>query len=167
MMELKAKVTSRQYIKLLYGLTYEKPMMRALIGVAVILLLWIVLYHLHIFDLPKPLIYQYITLGLIVIVQPIVIYTTIIRNYNSSNHLRETLDIKLTDTAIMIRGESFYMEILWIKIFRIVEKRDWFLIYQNNLSAILIPKKHLQDSETNDVRDILRVVKDVPLKLND
>ena len=167
MMELKAKVTSRQYIKLLYGLTYEKPMMRALIGVAVILLLWIVLYHLHIFDLPKPLIYQYITLGLIVIVQPIVIYTTIIRNYNSSNHLRETLDIKLTDTAIMIRGESFYMEILWIKIFRIVEKRDWFLIYQNNLSAILIPKKHLQDSEINDVRHILRLVKEVPLKLND
>lgn len=167
MIELKAKVTSRQYIKLLYGLTYEKPMMRALIGVAAILLLWIVLYHLHIFDLPKPLIYQYITMGLIAIVQPIVIYTTIIRNYNSSNHLRETLDIKLTDTEIMIRGESFYMEILWAKIFKIVEKRNWFLIYQNNLSAIIIPKKHLQDSEINDVRDILRVVKAVPLKLND
>ncbi|MBW8361359.1 MAG: YcxB family protein [Kaistella sp.] len=165
-MRLKAKVTFKQYLRLLYSLAYEKPVLRLLLLVAFLLLLWIVLSWLDLFNLPEPLIYQYITLAFIVIVQPFMIFYTIYRNYQSSNHLRETLDMRLTDTRIKIRGESFYMEILWPRIFKIVERKRWFLIYQNNLSAIIIPKRDLEESEINEIREILKGIEEVPLKLN-
>lgn len=165
-MRLKAKVTFKQYLRLLYSLAYEKPGLRLLVLVAFLLLLWIILSWLDLFNLPKPVIYQYITLILIVVAQPLVIYFTIRRNYLSSNHLRETLDMKLTDTRIEIRGESFYMEILWPRIFKIVERKRWFLIYQNNLSAIIIPKRHLEESEIIEIREILKGIDGVPLKLH-
>jgi predicted amino acid-binding ACT domain protein len=164
-MKFKAEVTFKQYLQLLYTLAYEKPIMRLLVFIGIILFLWIVSYNLNIFNFSQPIIYQYITLILIIVVQPIVIYTTIRKNYRSSNHLREVLDIELTETEIKIRGESFYMEFLWCGVFKIVEKPDWFLIYQNNLSAIIIPKKHLQESEVNKLRQILKSHKYVTVDL--
>lgn len=160
-MKLKAKVTLRQYLKILFSLTYSKPMMIFLVCFALLLVLWIAFYHLDILNLPEPVIYQYITLLLIAVIQPTVIFTTIIRNYYSSNHLRETLDMDLTKYEIKIRGESFYMEILWSKIYKIVEKENWFLIYQNNLSAILIPKKNLSPEQIKQVQEILGSVRTV------
>ena len=141
--------------------------MRFLIGVAILLLLWIALHSFNIFNLPEPVIYQYITLALIVLVQPIVIFTTIRKNYYSSNHLRENLDFELTENKVIIRGESFYMEILWSKIHKVVEMKKWFLIYQNNLSAIIIPKKQLKQSEEDEIRIILKGLKEVPQELHD
>jgi hypothetical protein len=136
-------------------------MMIFLVCFALLLVLWIALYHLDILNLLEPVIYQYITLLLIAVIQPTVIFTTIIRNYYSSNHLRETLDMDLTKYEIKIRGESFYMEILWSKIYKIVEKENWFLIYQNNLSAILIPKKDLSPEQIKQVQEILGSVRTV------
>lgn len=160
-MKLKAKVTLRQYLKILFSLTYSKPMMIFLVCFALLLVLWIALYHLDILNLPEPVIYQYITLLLIAVIQPTVIFITIIRNYYSSNHLRETLDMDLTKYEIKIRGESFYMEILWSKIYKIVEKENWFLIYQNNLSAILIPKRDLSPEQIKQIQEILGSVRTV------
>lgn len=160
-MKLKVKVTIRQYLKILFSLAYTKPIMIFLVCFAFLMILWIALYHLEILNLPQPLIYQYITLLLIAIIQPTVIFTTIIRNYYSSNHLRETLDMELAEDKIKIRGESFYMEILWPKIYKIVEKKKWFLIYQNNLSAILIPKKGLPPEQIKKIQEILGSVKTI------
>jgi len=155
-MKIQAKVTFRQYLKLLYRLTYETPMMKFLIFVAIVIVVWIAVYYLDLFAVAEPIIYQYITLILIVVVQPFVIFTTIRKNYYSSSHLREMLDMELTPKQIKIRGESFYMEILWTNIYKVVEKQNWFLVYQNNLSAIIIPKKDLSETETHTIREILK-----------
>lgn len=160
-MKLKVKVTIRQYLKILFTLAYTKPVMIFLVCFAILLVFWIALYHLEILNLPEPVIYQYITLVLIAVIQPTVIFITIIRNYYSSNHLRETLDMELAEEEIKIRGESFYMVILWSKIYKIVEKKKWFLIYQNNLSAILIPKKELSPEQIEQVQEILGSVKTI------
>ena len=160
-MKLKAKVTIRQYLKILFSLTYSKPIMIFLISFAVLLVLWISLYQFSILNLPEPVIYQYIALLLIAVIQPTVIFITIIRNYYSSNHLRETLDMHLAEDRIKIRGESFYMEILWSKIYKVVEKKNWFLIYQNNLSAILIPKKNLSPEQITQIQEILGSVQTI------
>ncbi len=67
----------------------------------------------------------------------------------------------LAENEIKIKGESFYMEILWSKIYKIVEKKSWFLIYQNNLSAILIPKKNLSPEQIKQIQEILASVKTI------
>lgn len=166
-MKVKTKVTFREYIKLLYSLAYERAIMKLLVCVAILILLWIIFYYAGVFSLPKPIIYQYITLLLIAVVQPTVIYITIRRNYNSSNHLRETLQMEITKKEIKIEGESFYLEVKWQKMFKIVEKPNWFLLYQNNLSAIIIPKNDLPANGINNFREILKGVENVPVDLID
>lgn len=166
-MLIKTKISFREYRNLLFSLTYQRAVMIVLLCVALLVLLWIVFYHLHVLNLPEPVIYQYITFILIAIVQPTVIYFTIRRNYYSSNHLRETLQMELTDDRMKIKGESFYMEILWNKVFKIDEKEHWFLIYQNNLSAILIPKKSFNADQTAHFKHILRNITEAPVSLFD
>jgi hypothetical protein len=53
------------------------------------------------------------------------------------------------------------MEILWTKIYKLAEKKNWFLIYQNNLSAILIPKKDLSTHQIKQIQEILGSVKTI------
>ena len=140
-------------------------MMKVILGVGCVMLIWILGYYLHFLALPKPQIYQYITLILISVVQPTVIYWTIKRNYDSSNHLREQLEIELTRNEIKILGESFYTEITWKKVFKIDEKTNWFLIYQNNLSAIIIPKKDFRKPQLEEFKQIVKAITGVPVHL--
>ena len=92
--------------------------MKVILGVAFAMVVWILGYYLRFLPVPKPQIYQYITLILITVVQPITIYWTIKRNYDSSNHLREKLEIELSQNEIKVQGESFYTEIKWRKFLR-------------------------------------------------
>lgn len=164
-MKIETKVNFNQYVKLIYSLAYEKTILRILLGVAFLILLWIVFYNLNILNLPEPLIYQYITLILIAVVQPTGIYLTIRQTYKSSNQLQETSKFEISSKDFKIHGESYYMEIKWEKLFKIVEKRKWFLLYQNNLSAILISKKDMSTSDIKNFKQILKVIKDVPVEL--
>ena len=164
-MKIKTRITFKEYVKLLYGLTYKKPMMIVILCVGVAMIIWITGYYLHYLPVPKPMFYQYTTLTLISVVQPLAIFLTIRKNYYSGNHLQEPLQIELLPEDIKMTGNSFYMEIKWEKMFKIVELPNWFLLYQNNLSAIIIPKKAFNERQENEFRKILRSVKKVPVKL--
>ena len=117
--------------------------MKLLLFVALAMLVWIIGYYTNLLAVPKPAFYQYTTFFLITIVQPTVIYNTIRKNYMSSSHLKEQLKIEFTATEIKIHGDSFYTVLDWAKIYKVQELNDWILIYQNSLSAIIIPKRSL------------------------
>ena len=162
-MIIKTKISFKEYRNLLFGLTYKKPILRLLLSIAFIILLWILGYYFHFLPVPRPEIYQYITLVLITVVQPIFIYITIKRNYDSSNHLGELLEIEVTHKEIKIQGESFYTEVAWKKLFKIDEQTNWFLIYQNTLSAIIIPKKDLSGHQVSEFKKIITSISNVPV----
>jgi len=164
-MKIKTRVTFREYVRLLFGLTYRRPIMMILVAVDLLLLLWILFYCLDIFNLPEPLIYQYATLILITVVQPTVVYTIIHRVYYSSNHICEPLEMEILPREIKIHGKSFYMEVRWDKMFKIVEKPKWFLIYHNSLSAIIIPKNDLRKSEVLEFKKILGKLENTRVEL--
>lgn len=164
-MKIKTQVSFKEYAKLLFGLTYQRPIMKVLLGVATLLALWILFYYLGLFDLPLPIFYQYITLGLIILVQPFVIFTTIYTVYHSSNQICEPLEMELFAKEIKIHGNLFYMEVRWEKMFKIIEKRKWFIIYQNSLSAIIIAKKDMDEAEITEFRKILGGIEKVPVEL--
>jgi len=164
-MTISTKVSFREYRNLLFGLTYKKPVMKIIVCVGFAMLIWILGYFLHFLPVPMPEIYQCITLLLIGVVQPIVIYLTIKRNYDSSNHLGEQLKIELTLSEIKIQGESFYTEVAWKKIFKVDEQTNWFLIYLNNLAAIIIPKKDFRGNQMEEFEKMLAMIQLVPIHL--
>ena len=140
-------------------------MMKVLVCVALAMIVWISGYYLHLLPVPKPEIYQYITLILIAVVQPTMIYLTIKRNYYSSNHLGERIEVQLTETKIKLHGQSFLTEIEWKKIYKIDELDKWFLIYQNSLSTIIISKTAFHGTQLAQFKRILRGIKNVPINL--
>jgi hypothetical protein len=164
-MNIKTRISFKEYRNLLLGLAYKKPIMKLIVCVGIAMMVWILGYYLHVLPVPRPLIYQYITLILISVVQPVVIYWTIKRNYDSSNHLGEQLEIEITEKEIKIQGESFYTEITWKKIFKIDEQKNWFLIYQNTLSAIIIPKKDFHGGELQEFKNIISAIPQAPVHL--
>jgi hypothetical protein len=164
-MNIKTMISFKEYVKLLYTITYKKPIMILLVLIDLVTFLWVISYNFELLTIPKPSYYQYLTLILITIVQPFVIFTTIRANYNSSSHLREPLEIEFTRDEVKVKGDSFYMELKWIKIFKVLELKNWYLIYQNNLSAIIIPKKSFQNDQEEKLREMVRSIAVVPCYL--
>ena len=99
-------------------------------------------------------------------VQPCAIYLTIKRNFDSSTQLGEQLEIELNQQEIKVQGESFYTEMRLDKVFKIDERTNWLLIYQNNLSAIIIPKRDFTMAQHEELRQILTTIPNVPVHLN-
>ncbi len=164
-MKIITRISLNEYLKILFGLAYRKPIMLFLLGFSLFVILWIILYFLNIFNLPRPLFYQYLAIGLILLVQPLVILLTIRRNYFSSNHLRESLEMEVSKEDFKIKGESFYLELIWDKVFKIVEHSQCFLIYQNNLSAVIILKKDLNPDEMIEIRNIFSQFSGIPVDI--
>lgn len=73
--------------------------------------------------------------------------------------------MEFTSTELKITGDSFYMEIFWEKMFKIVEEKHWFMVYQNNLSAIVIDKKDLTQAQVIRFRELLRELPKVSVSL--
>ena len=128
-------------------------------------LIWILNGQFNFLPLPAPTFYQYITLIIIAVIQPFVIYTTIRKNYHSSNHLKEPLEIEFTHSQVKIKGKSFYTELDWEKTFKIIELKNWFIIYESNLTAVIIPKKSLSKMQEEEFRKIVMSIKKVPVHL--
>ena len=140
--------------------------MKLILVVALTLIVWITGYYFHFLPVSKPESYQYITLLFITVVQPSAIYWTIKRNFESSTQLGEQLQIELTRNEIKVQGESFYTEMKWAKVFKIDERKKWLLIYQNNLSAIIIPKRDFTAEQQEELKEILTSIPNVPVHLN-
>lgn len=166
-MLIKTKITFKEYVKLLYGLIYKKPIMKLLVAFAFLMLIWIIIAQFDILSIPKPTFYQYITLSLISVVQPIVIYSSIWTNYYSSNHLKEKLAIEFDHTTIQVTGDSFFTKLTWEKTYKVVEVEKWFLIYQNNFSAIIIPKKSFTNEQLEKFKQLLKSIPIIDLDLKE
>ncbi|MFZ1685790.1 MAG: YcxB family protein [Flavobacteriales bacterium] len=157
-MRINTRVTYSEYMKLLFTLAYRKPMMLVVVVLGAAVLLFLVACSLGLEPLPQPHFYHYTALLLILVVQPLAILYTISRTYRSSNHLKERLSIELDAERTRLTGESFSMEFAWTKTYKVVELRNWFMIYQNTLSAVLIPKRAFAPGEQEALRRIVLAV---------
>ncbi|MBK8497956.1 MAG: YcxB family protein [Flavobacteriales bacterium] len=164
-MTIRTKITLKEYTKLLFPLIYRKPMMIVILCAGVAVLGWVVGYALGLEFLPEPQIFQCITMALIVVVQPLMIFLTIRRTYISSNHLLEPLLMEFDQERIRMTGDFFYMEVIWAKTFKVVELRDWFMIYQNTMSAVIAPKRSFAPGEVDEFRRMLRSIPGLDLHL--
>ena len=166
-MKLKTEISFKEYIALLFSLIYKRTMMKIIVVVGFAMLLWILGYYFHFLPVPKPEIYQYITLGIISIGQPLAIFWLLRRNYKSSNLLSEKLEIEVTKDKVNIHGKSFYTELNWKYIFKVEEFKKYILIYQNTLSAIMISEKDLAKAEIQELKIILKSIPDVPMNFKE
>ena len=88
-MKVTTRIMLKEYVKLLVGRAYHKPLLRLIVGVGVAMAFWIIGYYLGLSFLPKPQYFQYTTLLLIAVVQPLGLVITTRKTYKTSGHLQE------------------------------------------------------------------------------
>ena len=88
---------------------------------------------------------------------PIIIVFTVFKQTKarlSYVKLKENIFIKFNNEYLEDVGESFNMKYFWKDIFKIVEKKDWFLIYIDKKCAKIIRKADLKDNQYNEVKEL-------------
>ncbi len=164
-MKVTTRIREKEYVKLLVGRAYHKPLLRLIVGVGVAMAFWIIGYHMGLSFLPKPQYFQYTTLVLIMIAQPVGIVLTTRKTYRTSGHLQEQVEMEFTPEQIRLRGESYYTELTWANVHKVVELPNWFMIHHNSLTAILLPKRSLQTGQEEEFERLLRSIPGLELDM--
>jgi hypothetical protein len=146
-MKLETKITFNQYLKLMYALTYRKPMTIFLSIIGLIMFIGSVLYFFG-FNVPvdKPPYIQLILGFSFSAFLPFSVYKSARKNYSTNKRLQENITYDFTEEKVTIKGETFNSEWTWEKTYKIEELRNWILIYQNNIVANIIPKANFENN---------------------
>lgn len=72
----------------------------------------------------------------------------------SNVKLKENIFIKFNTEYLEDNGESFNLKYFWKDIFKIVEKKEWFLIYIDKKQAKVIRKADLKDNQYNELKEL-------------
>ncbi len=158
-MNFKIKITSSDYIRLMFLLRYRKPysIFVTILGF-VMLALSIRSFSGEDNYVQQPVILMVFCL-MIIIGVPISLYLTSKRNFNSNYRLQEEIECELSNDNMKMRGETFNTESDLNQTYKIEELKNWFLLFQNRTIFNLIPKKGMTVEEINTARNIFRNVK--------
>jgi len=145
---IESKLIFKDYLKLMYVLTYRKPVIIIITIIGILSLIMSLLYFGGIKMPYKSPPYSQLFFGIVIVfLFPVLIYISAKRMFASSARLQERITYEFTDEIIRVTGESFKSEMDWMKIYKIVELKSWFLIYQNKRAANLIAKETLRDQQ--------------------
>ena len=163
-MIIETKLDFKSYLKLMYSLTYRKPIMIFITIVGLIMFLSSIFYFLD-FNVPvdSPPYFQIVFGFFIIAFLPFSIYWSGKKNFSSHSRLQERIIYEFTDEKIKITGETFSSELDWTKTYKITELKDWILIYQNRQIANILMKESFAE-KISDFR-ILVKSKNVKAKL--
>ncbi len=144
-MRIETKIELKDYIKLMYILTYRRRGMLFANIMGLLLFTFTIMYFTGIIESNEfpwmPVVFSV----LIVIVMPVSVYFSAKKNYQTHSRLQEKVIYEISEENINITGESFSSEMSWNKTYKVVELKDWFLFYQNKLVANIIPKESIGD----------------------
>ncbi|MFN3755145.1 YcxB family protein [Flavobacterium sp.] len=164
-MHIKTKIDTKKYLKLMFYLTYKKPLIILMHLIGVVTFIYSLLYFSGIIILEEmpliPLIFGFIMTFMI----PISLYKNFKKNFLSNKRIQENIEYEFTNVKMKIIGESFNSELELNKVHKIVELKNWFLIYQSEQVANLIPTENLNENEVKVLREIFRNQSNVKLEL--
>lgn len=139
-MKIETKIELKDYIKLMYILTYRRRGMIITNIMGLLLFTFTIMYFAGIIESVEfpwmPVAFSFV----IVIVVPTSVYFSAKKNYKTHSRLQEKIIYEIDEETIIITGESFSSEMTWNKTYKVVELKDWFLFYQNKIVANIIPK---------------------------
>ena len=80
-----------------------------------------------------------------------------LRNIFYSNlKIQEEITYHFTAEKVCTKGETFESDFAWSTVYKIKEKKEWFLIYQSKTVMNMIPKKHFSVNDVSELRNLIR-----------
>lgn len=86
------------------------------------------------------------------------------RTFGMMPHMQEQLQCGINEEELQLRGETFSSEFKWVGVQRIKETKNLFLVYNSNVSAVMLPKRAFSDQDVSLFRSIVAARPDLPVK---
>ena len=83
-------------------------------------------------------------------------YLTTKKAFNSNKKIQENNIYNFTTEKIHIKGETFESEFNWSSAYKLVEIKDWFLIYHSAQVMNMVPKKYFTKEQILEFRNIIK-----------
>ncbi len=155
--KIDTKIELKEYLKLAFILTYRRKIIRILFILGFILLVWGVLSLSNLWYYFGILTYIQLVIAIFILgYLPFFFYWNAKKFYSSNERLKEKIAYTFTDSHIIIQGESFHSELTWEKTHKIVELRNWWLIFQNRNSANAIPKRCFSNESLVKFKELIQ-----------
>ena len=103
--------------------------------------------------------------GLYFFWRPVAIYLGAKKSFNTHQILQEEIVYDFLSEGLLVTTSYSHADIPWSKFYKIIELKNWFLIYQNSNHANFIPKKLFDSVQIIELRNIFRGIQGVKLKL--
>jgi hypothetical protein len=158
-MKIEIKLVRKAYMKLLFFVFYKKPMMIFLSLIGVLMFFGSILYFIGIkIPVDHPPYFQLVFGFFILFLVPYVIYNTAKKSFSTHGRLKEKFIYEFNEDRYSITGETFRTETVWTINHKIVETKNWVLIYHNKLMINALPKSSFGDNIIS-FKDLIRQAK--------
>lgn len=77
------------------------------------------------------------------------------RHYESNKLIQDEMIYSFNDSGIECKSERAFSQIKWDEIFKVYISKDFFVIFLSNLTVWIIPKKNVESSNINKLKDII------------
>jgi uncharacterized protein YneF (UPF0154 family) len=79
-------------------------------------------------------------------------YSASKKQITSNPRIKENIIYTINNDFFQEKGESFDIKYFWKDVFKVVEKKDFFLIYVQKCVAKIIKKEDLKDNQYNELK---------------
>lgn len=146
------KLSQQQYISVLYLLNYRRftAYTSHMVG------LMFMLSSVALLATTGETMLSTFIIGLLVfLLNPVLVYLNGIKSFKMpNNRVTETLTFTFSQEQFSIKGETFTTDMTWNKLYKVVETKNWLLIYQNKGMANVLPKSAIS-AELPEIRRII------------
>lgn len=151
-MNIKSKLTERDFIDVNFILLYSRTSMKIVTAIIIFFLFGSLLTA---FFLPTMPLSQAIVPAVMLSAMPLMTYFTAKKNYASNKRISETIEYVFEKDNLLIKGESFNSQLTWDKINKVTQTKNWILIWQSRQNANPISKRDIWEGEIAELKEIL------------
>lgn len=151
-MNIKSKLTERDFIDVNFILLYSRTSMKIVTAIIIFFLFGSLLTA---FFLPTMPLSQAIVPAVMLSAMPLMTYFTAKKNYASNKRISETIEYVFEKDNLLIKGESFNSQLTWDKINKVTQTKNWILIWQSRQNANPISKRDIWEGEIGELKEIL------------
>ena len=151
------QLEEKEYVKLMFFLTYRKPIIIFCTIAGAVMLTFSLLHFAGLYMVNSQSPYIPLVAGFFMAVyMPIAVYRNAIKTFRSNKLLQERINYLFDLEKLSVQGESFNSELAWKNIHKILELKNWVLIYQNSAVANLIPLKSFEPNQLASFKTLIK-----------
>lgn len=153
---IETKTDFNSYLRLMYTLIYQKPLMIIITVLGFLFLLVPLLYFAGLLRFLSGPPWFMLAFGLgTSLILPYSVYRQLSRIYNKNKVLQEKIIYIFEDTGVGIIGETFSQQLSWNQVKRVRRVGAWLMMYHDEAEANIIPLTGFSEAQLQSFRVLL------------